>query len=850
MVEDELEKGCRDGLVQMPRTYVDNAANRRLGRVGMSVGSAVQSSRKASVPRTYVDNRTNRELGRAGLPVGSAVHSNGTSSQRPSSTSSSSRRTYVDNRTNRELGRVGLPVGTAVHSPGASSQRPVSMSGHGRTYVDNRTNRELGRVGLPVGAAVHSKGNSSHRPSSTGSSAKTYVDNPMNRELGRVGLPVGTAVHSKAASRPPSSSACSSARTYVDNPMNRELGRVGLPVGTAVLSKAASTPSSSSSSPTPKTYVDNPMNRELGRVGLPVGTAAHSKAASRPSSSSDSPTPKTYVDNPMNRELGRVGLPIGTAVHSKAASRPSSNSDSPTPKTYVDNPMNRKLGRVGLPIGTAVHSKAVSRPSSSSDSSSPRTYVDNPMNRELGRVGQPVGTAVHSKAASRPSSSSARKVYKDNDFNRKHNRVGLPLGSKPVRKTSGLVYQDCALNRHLGRVGLPLGSRTQYRKKLPTIRRYLMPAECGYDDKISEKETYSEDDSRFEEAILRSFYDDNDQEIDEQFDNDCNHVMEALNKIRQEDLWVESEGRSIRSSAKITDPLYESLLLQENIKFEDLDIKDKIGHGGFGDVYFAVYKPNSVVVAVKILKQTCLTPKHLELFQTEITNHRQLNHPNIVKLYGPCFDRDVTAFIMEYMRTSLYESIHIFEDDLQLHHKLKILKDITSGLAYLHSLPCIHGDLKTQNVLLNNVPGWHEYDNNQPVIAKLTDFGFSLLTSNTHSSLLKKNVPVGTTLQFAPPEVMRHQSLNYLEFCKVDIYTMGMLIMELVVEEIPFDGLSNDELIHLVGDLGTKPAPPPGLVLDRTLEDMLHTCWSFDPDERPDAEDLVAIVHSISALLV
>lgn len=191
----------------MPRYYVDNAQNRALGRVGMEHGTAVhsrssstrmsssarssapsRSSHEAAAPapraapvRTYVDNAQNRALGRVGLEHGTSVHRRGspsTTSRSRSTTSATTSgaaptaapggRVYADNAQNRALGRVGLPHGTAVHRRSGSSTRSASSAASGapvaaappaavRTYVDNKLNRKYGRVGKPIGSHVVSR---------------------------------------------------------------------------------------------------------------------------------------------------------------------------------------------------------------------------------------------------------------------------------------------------------------------------------------------------------------------------------------------------------------------------------------------------------------------------------------------------------------------------------------------------------------------------------------------------------------------------------------------------------------------------------------------------------------------
>ena len=184
--------------------------------------------------------------------------------------------------------------------------------------------------------------------------------------------------------------------------------------------------------------------------------------------------------------------------------------------------------------------------------------------------------------------------------------------------------------------------------------------------------------------------------------------------------------------------------------------------------------------------------------------------------------------------------------------KLHILQDITCGLDYLHSLPLVHADLKTQNVLLINAPGSYGYNRDRPTKAKLSDFGLSLLKSDSETSqsgLNQKKCPAGATLRFAAPEVLRGELLSSTEMLKTDIYSMGLVIMELAVEEIPFEDLNVPQLIEQRGRKGVIPVPPEGFTLDRELEDMLHQCWRSSPAQRPNAGQLKKMASRVKAFL-
>ena len=157
----------------------------------------------------------------------------------------------------------------------------------------------------------------------------------------------------------------------------------------------------------------------------------------------------------------------------------------------------------------------------------------------------------------------------------------------------------------------------------------------------------------------------------------------------------------------------------------------------------------------------------------------------------------------------------------------------------------MHGDLKTQNVLLINVPDTRNFDKDLPTVAKISDYGLRI----SQSSEQEKKLPIGATLRSAAPEVIRGEMLEASEMLKTDIYSMGLIIMELAVEQIAFEDLTMAQLVEQVGKLGTKPSAPPGLNLDKYLQSMLDKCWSFEATERLDARQLKKLASKLEAIL-
>lgn len=631
----------------------------------------------------------------------------------------------------------------------------------------------------------------------------------MNRRLGRVGMPVGSMVVSRGSSASSSgasyfgSSVSDSGRTYVDNSTNRSLGRVGMPVGSMVVSSkgsSASTPSTSffgsSSSDSGRTYVDNAMNRDLGRVGMPVGSMPVSKSSSGSSSSS-----KTYVDNEYNRSLGRVGMEHGSMVVSKNSGTGSSSGT----KHYVDNSANRSLGRVGLPYGACGEEV--------------RVYKDNPFNRKLGRAGLPVGAAVKSK-----SGSLELKLYADNPENRRLGRVGFPLGSRPKGSFTGSkrTYCDNYLNRQLGRVGKELGTEPVTCSK---ETEWLHKAYIRYRENPNEDIDY---------GTLPA--------LPEEVEEDAiEKLMHLINRLQIEREWRETEKQT-KPVPKTSDDLlsYTGPILE----FSDIKLGKIIGRGGFGVVHYGEYKDS--VVAVKKLHVMRVSKRRQKEFIDEVNILSKLDNPFIVKFIGACTTTPNLCIVMEYMQMSLHEALHVDCADLADFtdgDRLMMITQTLTGLEYLHDKKVAHCDIKSRNVLI-------DHDGEKFTVAKLTDFGLSMMKNETETSLSSNSELVRHigTPRYSSPEVLRGELMNLDQMKMSDMYSYGLVVFEIVCEEEPFPNLSAAQLRTQVGEKNMYPKFPEDIHPNVDLAAKLLGCWDRKPENRPTATDFLKVMNRISCV--
>lgn len=267
-------------------------------------------------------------------------------------------------------------------------------------------------------------------------------------------------------------------------------------------------------------------------------------------------------------------------------------------------------------------------------------------------------------------------------------------------------------------------------------------------------------------------------------------------------------------------------------KFKSGDIFDDrytleklIGVGGFADVWKAVDNTTHSTVALKIY--TNLDDDGINDLSEEYTRMQNLNHTNILK--ADHFDRDgnIPYLVMKFCGGgSLDKKIGRMENE----DVLKVIKDMASGLSYLHQCNIVHQDIKPANILIDDSSGTPVY--------VLSDFGISSKTKTRLShSVNQKNQGTSMTEAYAPPEKFSSKKEDRRPDRKGDIFSFGISIYELVTGGLPFDELSTGrQLQYDDAEVDFDD------IEDETIRDIVERCMEPNKEDRPSAEDILNLL--------
>ncbi|KAL7711629.1 Protein kinase domain containing protein [Entamoeba marina] len=234
------------------------------------------------------------------------------------------------------------------------------------------------------------------------------------------------------------------------------------------------------------------------------------------------------------------------------------------------------------------------------------------------------------------------------------------------------------------------------------------------------------------------------------------------------------------------------------INLDDVYFKEKIYENENTEIWKGVWKGVTLVV-----KTSNITLANIDGIKEDAKRLKYIRHPCIIQFFGFSLEQQLQqlSILVEFMpRYSLFDVLHSSCKQLPIATKFRMLSDASKGIEYLHSLTpsIIHGNIKSKNLLVSS---------NYSI--KISDFSFSKHYPKIDSSCIP----------WTAPEVLMNQERSI----KSDVYSIGIIIWEVMSNLIPFDNIDSDiELINLI----TQGSHPPILsTIPSVCNDLILACW-------------------------
>ena len=271
------------------------------------------------------------------------------------------------------------------------------------------------------------------------------------------------------------------------------------------------------------------------------------------------------------------------------------------------------------------------------------------------------------------------------------------------------------------------------------------------------------------------------------------------------------------------------MLTEGMIIADRYEIVSKIGTGGMSDVYKAKDHTLGRFVAIKVLKpEFSEDVNFVTKFRTEAQSAAGLEHPNIVNIYDVGSENGMHYIVMEYVEGITLKTYIEKKGQLSFKEAVSIAIQVGRGIEAAHHKNIIHRDIKPQNIIISTEGK-----------VKVTDFGIArAATSNTISA------DVMGSVHYASPE----QARNGFVDGKSDIYSLGIVMYEMVTGRVPFDGDTTVAVAiqHLQEEIVAPSAYAPNLPI--SMEKIILKCTQKNPDRR--YESMTALLADLRKALI
>ena len=248
--------------------------------------------------------------------------------------------------------------------------------------------------------------------------------------------------------------------------------------------------------------------------------------------------------------------------------------------------------------------------------------------------------------------------------------------------------------------------------------------------------------------------------------------------------------------------------------FNPIKLQKLLGRGTYGDVQLVKHKSTGQLYALKeIRKHTKDRRVPIKMLFREISVQRNLIHANMIRLYGHIETLDRVILVLEYadggdLYAHLKKKLRLPEREA-----CRIFSEICEGVKYLHGGNIIHRDIKPENILMTKTGG-----------IKICDFGWCAVGDTERSTYCG-------TLDYMAPEILAAGTYSN----KVDIWSLGILLYEILHGATPFKGKNQIERLNNIN----KGKLEFGFSISRAAKNIITSMLAKNPSERPNVTEVL-----------
>ena len=265
-------------------------------------------------------------------------------------------------------------------------------------------------------------------------------------------------------------------------------------------------------------------------------------------------------------------------------------------------------------------------------------------------------------------------------------------------------------------------------------------------------------------------------------------------------------------------------------------VDGRIGSGGMAEVYRARDLMLERTVAIKLLREDFSKDESFrERFRQEAKAAANLSHPNIVTIYDFGFDEQQIFIVMEYVPGTDLKTILSSRGSLSVEESLHLIIQACAGVGYAHRVGLVHLDVKPHNMIVT--PDQR---------LKVTDFGIARALASIHKQ--EENPVVWGSPQYFSPE----QAAGHSPTPASDVYSLGVVLYEMLTGHLPFVASSASELSHMHRKVAPAPPSQVNPLIPPALEMAVLKVLSKEPSTRYRTADqfgrvLISLNRSIKA---